>query len=69
MVKRELVVENILFKKKDIHKYTWVRQYNGRIVDRTIMKYVVMKGNVIGWLLYVRVLRGDKGKVCLTTSL
>ena len=38
-VKRELVVGNILFKKKNIHKYTWMRQDNGKVVDREIIEY------------------------------
>ena len=29
---------NTLFKYKDIHKYTWMRQNNGKRVDRAMME-------------------------------
>ena len=35
-VESELVVGNTLFMKKDIHKYTWIRQDNGRVVDKEL---------------------------------
>ena len=44
---KELVVRNTLFK-KDIHKYTWMRQDNGRVVNRAMMNDVVVSRNVIG---------------------
>ena len=59
-VKRELVVGNTLFK-KGIHKYIWMRQDNGRAVDRAMMDCVVVLRNVIGRLLDVRVLKGEGG--------
>ena len=42
-VETGLVVGNPLFKKKDIHKYTWISQDNGRIVSRTMMDYVIRR--------------------------
>ena len=39
MIKLYLVVGNNLFKKKDTHKYTKIKQCNGRIVDRAMMDY------------------------------
>ena len=58
-VERKLVVGNPLLKKKDIHKYTWIRQANGRILDRAMMDYVVVSRNVIVQFLDMRVLRGE----------
>jgi len=60
-VEREMVIGNTLFAKKDIYKYTWVRQEGGRVVDRAMMDYVVVSRKVIGNLLDVRVLRGEGG--------
>ena len=53
------MVGNTLLKKKDIHKYTWMRQDNGRVLDGATMDYVVVSRNVMEQLLNVRVLRGD----------
>ena len=50
-----------MFKKKDIHKYTWMRNDNERVVDRAMMDYVVVLRKVIGRLLNVRALRGEEG--------
>ena len=50
----ELVIENTLFMKKDIHKYTWMRQDNGRVVNKATMDYMVVSRNVIRRLLDVR---------------
>ena len=60
-VERELVAGNILFKNKGIQRYTWMRQDNGRVIDRTMIDFVVVSRNIIGWLLYVRVLRKEGG--------
>ena len=49
-----MVVVNTLFK-KDIHKYTWMRQDIGRVVDRAMMDYVIVLKNIIGRLLDVGV--------------
>ena len=58
-MEREMVIGNTYFKKKEIYKYTWVRQEGGRVVDRALMDYVVVSKNVRGRLLDVRVLRGE----------
>ena len=49
------MVGNTLFKKKDIHKYSWIRQDTGRVVDRTMMSYMVVLRNVVRQLIDVRV--------------
>ena len=56
-----MLVENLSFRKIDIHKYTWMRQDNGRVVGRAMMDYVVVSWNIMGWFLHVRILRG-KGR-------
>ena len=38
-----------------------MRQHNGRVVDRTMMDYVVVLRNVIGWLIDRRVLTREVG--------
>ena len=60
-VEHELVVGNTMFKKKDISKYTWIRQQNGVIVDRAVMDYVLVSRRMLRRLLDVRVLRGVAG--------
>ena len=57
-IERELVVGNTFFEKKDIHKYTWVRIVEGRVVDKALMDYVLVSRKVLHRLLDVRVLRG-----------
>ena len=36
----EMTVCNTLFKKKDVHKYTWVRKIRGEIVQSALMDYM-----------------------------
>ena len=36
----EMTVCNTLFKKKDVHKYTWVRKIRGEIVESAVMRDV-----------------------------
>ena len=60
-MERELVVGNTLFKKRDIHKYTWEKMAQGAVVDRLLMDFVLISGRVVGKLLDVRVLRGEAG--------
>ena len=60
-MERELVVGNTLFKKRDIHKYTWVKMAHGAVVERALMDFVLISRRVVGRLLYVRVLRGEAG--------
>ncbi|WP_435331512.1 hypothetical protein, partial [Klebsiella pneumoniae] len=52
-IEREMVIGNTFFKKKEIYKYTWVRQEGGRVVDRALMDYVVVSRNERGRLLDV----------------
>ena len=33
----ELMVNNNLFRKRDVRKYTWVRMMEGRMSDRALM--------------------------------
>lgn len=60
-MERELVVGNTWYEKKLKHKYTWVRQENGRVVDRALMDYVIVSKKGRDRLLDVRVLRGEGG--------
>ena len=58
---QELVVGNSWFKKKDAFKYTWLRMAEGRVVDRTLMDYVLLPKRMLGSLLDVKVWRGECG--------
>ena len=60
-VEQELVIGNTFFKKKDIHKYTWIRNVNGIVADRALMDYVIISRNARYRLLDVRVQRGAAG--------
>ena len=62
-VERELVIGNTWFSKKDIHKYTWVRVANGRIIERALMDYVLVHKSVSERMLDVNVLRGESGGI------
>ena len=37
----DMVVGNTIFKKRMIHKITWVRQNEGELVDSALMDYVL----------------------------
>ncbi|KAK7907805.1 hypothetical protein WMY93_016417 [Mugilogobius chulae] len=58
---REMVIGNTWFRKKEIHKYTWVRQAGGRVIDKAMMDYVVVSKGACGRLLDVSVKRGESG--------
>ena len=60
---QELVVGNRWFKKNDVYKYTWLRMAEGRVVDKSLMDYVLLPRR--GRLLDVKVWRGEWGD-CLT---
>ena len=60
-IERGLAIGNTWFKKKEIHKYTWVRQTDGRVVDRALMDYVLISRDRIGRLLDIVVRRGVGG--------
>ena len=58
-VEQELVIGNSFFKKKGINKYTWIGVANGRVIERTLMDYVLItKRMVVGRLKDVHVFRG-----------
>ena len=57
-MEQELVIGNTFFKKKDVYKYTWVRNVNGLVVEKAMMDYVVISRNARNRLLDVRVQRG-----------
>ena len=40
----EMTVCNTLFKKRDVHKYTWVRYVRGEIVESALMDYMCISG-------------------------
>ena len=50
-VEQELVLGNSLFKKKDVHKYTWLRMAEIRGVDRALMDRVLLPKQMLGRLL------------------
>ena len=56
-VEQELVIGNSFIKKKGINKYTWIRVANGRLIERALMDYVLIK-RMIGRLKDVHVFRG-----------
>ena len=63
---QELVVCNSWFKKNDVHKYTWLRMAEGRVVDKALMDYVLLlPRRMLGRLFDVKVWRGEGGD-CLT---
>ena len=64
---QEIVVGNSWFKKNDVHKYTWLRLAEGRVVDKALMDYVLLPRRMLGRLLDVKVWRGEGGD-CLTIS-
>ena len=48
-------------KEKDVHKYTWLRMAEGRVVDRALMDYVLLPKRMLGRVLDVTVWRGEGG--------
>merc|ERR1712002_1318635 len=42
-IQNEMVVCNTLFKKRDVHKYTWIRKVRGEITERALMEFVCVK--------------------------
>ena len=41
-MKQKLVFGNSLFKKQDIHKYTWVKIAHGAVVERAMLDFVLI---------------------------
>ena len=62
---QELLVSNSWFK-KNVHKYTWLRMAEGRVVDKALMDYVWLPRRMLVRLLDVKVWRGERGGDCLT---
>ena len=58
-MEQELAIGNSMFKKKDIKKFTWTRVVGGRVVERALMDYVLVKWDDICRLLDVEVFRGE----------
>ena len=58
---QELVVGNSWLKKKYLHKCTWLRMEEGRVVDSAFMDYLLLPKRILGRLLDVNVLRGEGG--------
>ena len=57
-VENDLAVGNSFFKKRRINKYTWVRVERGRVTERALMDYVLVRKEMIGRLKDVHVFRG-----------
>ena len=57
-VEQELAIGNSFFKKKGINKYTWIRVANGRVIERTLMDYVLITKRMVGRLKDLHVFRG-----------
>ena len=53
----EMVVCNTLFKKRDVHKYTWIRRVRGEITERALMDFVCVKEKYKARVTDVNVLR------------
>ena len=59
----QLAVGNSRFKKNDVHKYTWLRMVEGRVVDKALMDYLLLPRQILGRLLDVKEWRGEGGIV------
>ena len=57
-VEQELVIGNSFFKKKGINKYTWIREANGRVIEKALMDYVLITERMFGRLKDVHVFSG-----------
>ena len=53
----EMAVCNTFFKKRDVHKYTWVRKVRGEIVESALMDYMCISGKYKSRVTDVNVLR------------
>ena len=53
----EMAVCNTFFKKRDVHKYTWVRKVRGEIVESALMDYMCISGKYKARVTDVNVLR------------
>ena len=48
---KEQELVNSWFKKNDVYKYTWMRMAEGRVVDKTLMNYVLLPRQMLGRLI------------------
>ena len=62
-MKQEMVIENSVFRKKEINKYTYERVEHGRVTDRALMGYVLITKGRLGRLLDELVFRGENGEM------
>ena len=60
---QELVVGISWLKKNDVYKYTWLRMAEGRVVDKTLMDYVLLPRRILGRLLDLKVWRVEGGEL------
>ena len=58
---QKLVVGNSWFKKNYEYKYTCLRMAEERVVDKSLMDYVLLPRRMLGRLLDVKVWRGETG--------
>ena len=56
-MQHEMTVCNTLFKKRDVHKYTWVRKVRGEIAESALMDYMCISGKYKARVTDVNVLR------------
>ena len=52
---------NSWFKKMVVHKCSWLRMAEGRVVDRALMDYVLLPKRMLGKLLDVNAWREEGG--------
>ena len=53
-----MMIGNVLFKKKLINKYTWMKVANGRIIEKALMDYILIIQRMTGRVKDVHVFRG-----------
>lgn len=56
-LQNEMTVCNTMFKKRDVHKYTWIRKTRGEIVSSALMDYVCISKKYKARVTDVNVLR------------
>ena len=59
----ELAIGNTFFKKKKKNKYTWCRSVRGKVVEKALMDYVIVRKRSLGRLQDVHVYRGEAGGI------
>lgn len=56
-------MRNSVFKKQDVHEYTWQKMTRGAVVELVLMDSVLIQRGVVLRLIDVQVLRGDGGGI------